>query len=272
MIRLEGFPPVDIRILPSSATDKRSTLAYLPLPLQNTGKDLTERHKSHSNLDETGSEWETVAPSEELYEQRPEVGEIQLKRQRNFELGSYVHRTINSATTSSSLACRRNTILGPPDIPLPKLPGGVSRGNLAPYPSFYSLSSCYSDLDTNEEIVEEQLLNLEAWDPVRSDSRRRPATMGFGGSLRGDQWMGRRISKISSSTSGDPFQYDGVVYSAFLKPAAECEISNSLHQSTMNHHACSDINDPPKIEAIPQNGIRPSTGNSFYNPAAIQST
>lgn len=235
------------------------------------GKGLAERRKSHSNVDEAASEWETVAATEELYEQCQEMEERQTRRKRNIEFGSGAYGTLNPTTASSSVACRKNTILGPPDISLPKLPTGVPRQHLTTYPSFYSSSSFYSDLDTDGEMIEKQLLHPDAWVPVPSHSRMRPVTMWFGGNLRGDQWMGRRISKTSSTTSGDPFQYDGRVYSTFLQPAAECEINNAPHRATINYHSYFDLAGPGKIEKVGQNGINSCTRNSFYNPAAIQS-
>lgn len=271
MIQIEDFRG-NIRTFPSSMPKQRFVLGHLSLPPEDMGRILTGRRVSHSTLgdDKAASEWETVAPTQEQngYEG---IDCKMLRRKRSLELVFHAHDNLNAAPVCGYPVPRRNTILGPPDISLPKLPSVASCEHITTYPSFYSSSSFYSDIDGDEEITEEHLQDPEACAPGRSSSRRRPATMGLGRNLRGDLLIGRRASKTSSSTSGDPFKYDGV-YPTFLQPETEFEVSSALHRAGISHSSTLDMIGPPKVEHIGLDDINPSTRSSFYSPAAIRST
>ena len=79
-------------------------------------------------------------------------------------------------------------------------------------------------------------------------------------------------SRASSSTSGDPFKYDGDVYSVYLQPSAERAISDALHHAGVSSHATG-----PPAHAIEMKDPRQKSNKtrevpSFYDAQAIRST
>lgn len=256
---------------PSNSKDK-FVRPHLSLPRKNLGRSLTNPGDSYSNDDDNAaSEWETIAPAEELGEisKRRESSGKALKRKRNLDSVFQAHQALNNSLSSSPSGLRRNTILGPPDISLPKLPSGTSHPHLPGYTSFPSSSSCYTDIDGQDADTEQQLLDPECWGLGRCISQRRPATLGGEGHL---QIPARSISKASSSTKSDPFIYDGGPYSAFLQPAAEREVSSALARAGLSHTSSLGIAHRGHHYdfGLPVSHDRGPT--AFYDQAAIRST
>jgi hypothetical protein len=215
----------------------------------------TKRPKSTSDLgdDQAPSDWETVARIEESVEHQ-QAGPKKLGWEGNFDLVFHAQEILDPTRTRGPLERRRHTTLGPPYGPPDKAPPKGSLVLCTDSESFPSSSSLYSTPAA------------ESWYPLRSNSYRQPATMGFGQSAREELWAERRVSKASSSTGGDPFTYDSGVYSTFLQRAAEREPRRAPHRAGtsygLNVHFARQI----------LSGRVPDSGRSFYNPAAIRST
>ena len=260
----------DLQKIPSDNTDK-FVRPHLSLPRNNLGRSLTSPGDSYSNDDNAASEWETIAPAEEMEEntKREEASGKAPKRKRTFSPVFLAHQALNNSLSTSSSGLKRNTILGPPDISLPKLPSGALRPPLPGYSSFPSSSSCYIDIDEHGVVAEQQLLDPEGWGLGRCISQRRPTTLGGEGNL---QIPARSTSKASSSTRSDPFVYDGGPYSAFLQPAAEREVSSALARAGLSHTSSLGI---AHRVARCEVGVAVSNDRgpaAFYDQAAIRST
>lgn len=227
-------------------------------------RNLTEFRKSASQLedDKACSEWETIAPGDELAEQAAIFSEG--KHVRNLELVFHAHDILRSSQSNSSIGLRRNTTSGPVDTSSQGLPWGRSKQILPAEQSFCSSSSFYSDTEGDGDLFESEGL-------APGESRRRPATFAMDRSLPAEPIMWRRCSKASSSTSGDPFKYDAAMYSAFLQPAAEREVSSALRHVGVSDNSIHTIR-PFQADNLTSLKNKTAGDSSFYNSEAIRST
>jgi hypothetical protein len=248
-------------------TQRQKFQSTLPSVLSTSlGRSLTEFRKSASQLedDKACSEWETIAPGDELAERAVDSSEGE--HVRTLELVFHAQEILPSARSNNSLGLRRNTILGPVDTSSQRLPWGRSKQNFsAAEQSFCSSSSFYSDLEGGGDFFESEA------DLGHGENRRRPATLHIGRNTLVEPTMWRRFSKASSSTSGDPFKYDAATYSAFLQPAAEREVSSALHRIGVSDESIHTTRPLQADQAISlKNQL--AGHSSFYNSEAIRST
>lgn len=264
---------------PSHITSRKQKFLSVQPSFNSAGRSLTDHRKSHSNIDDdkAASEWETVAPDDEFYEPN-ENSTRPIKRRRNFELVFHAQDIIG-ATNGTAVTQARNTIIGPPDISLPKLSSGRHRAQPAAHHSLHSSSSFYSNFDGDDGDTEEQLIDLDDCIVDRTNSQRRRATVGTDQTpntelheLQAELMLGRSCSKASSSTNGDPFRYDRGMYSTFLQPAAERDVSSALHRAGTSHNSTIEAHHPFKVDQVDASMRNPIGNSSFYNPAAIRST
>lgn len=257
----------------SSNNDGRFVRPRLSLPRKEMGRSLTDSHKTCSNFDDNAaSDWETIAPAEELQElhANDDLNNERFKRKRHLDPVFHAQKIFNTSLSTSASGLRRNTVLGPPDISLPKLPGGTPRAQLPGGPSFPSSSSFYTEVDGQDTVAEQQLLDPEAWGFGSSAGQQQLAT--FGGEAQFENIPVRSISKASSSTRSDPFLYDGGLYSAFLNPTAEREVSNALARAGVSYTSTLNAPRPVNPDEIGLAVSHDLNNTTFYNQAAVRST
>lgn len=266
---------LDAGLLPLySSKRKQKFLSALPsLESTQTIRDFTGFRRSTSALDDDGaaSEWETIAPANELASQINLADSLAKHRARNVELVFHAQDILPGSSSNVSLGGRRNTIAGLLDHPAQRLPVDKSHLNLPTHQSFCSSSSFYSDTQGyDDRFIGSRLSETSVLGPTRTGSRRRPATLGVDHNLAIElgAW---RCSKASSSTCGDPFKYDGATYSAFLQPAAERDVSSALHRvgASLDSVQTTHPFQTDHTSSLKQNRIENA---SFYNSEAIRST
>lgn len=228
--------------------------------------DKTKTRQRSASLDEDKavSEWETVAPDEE-FEEGLHIPPRQLRHRKNFELVFHAQDILESSRRANTFRPGRNTILLPPRISPnlvsnPKASAFIERNH-----SFESVSSAYSDIDKGLTVNGEALVPKSALGGSGQHN---------GNGLRRDcnNDFVATCSRASSSTSGDPFKYDGDIYSGFLHPSAERDISDALHHAGVSSHTLG-----PSVQSIEMKDPRrmPNKGRgvpSFYDAEAIRST
>lgn len=197
------------------------------------------------------SEWETVAAEEELNEY-PELPVRQLRRRKNFEFvnhARYRHDLPEEARTAeqeNSILLLHTTVR---DIPIARPVTRVTNTQ-----SFDSVSSLYSDIDERDTLDTDG--NYDQKILAKS----------------GQSELGTTCSRASSSTSGDPFKYDREIYSGFLQPSAERDVSDALHHIGTSSYTKESM---VQITEIKHPGIgerRAPAIASFYDADAIRST
>lgn len=210
------------------------------------------KRKRHDSPDEDAvSEWETVAPEEELNEY-PELPIRQLRRRKNFE---FIYHTrhkrdlpeeARAAEQGGGISLLQTAVL---DF-LPARPTTCVTNTH----SFTSVSSLYSDISEGDEVNTDGNLDRKTVTKNRQSD------------------LGVTCSRASSSTSGDPFKYDRDIYSGFLQPSAERDVSDALQRiGTSSYTKESTV----QITEIKHPGItaRKAPGiTSFYDADAIRST
>ncbi|KHN96813.1 uncharacterized protein MAM_05369 [Metarhizium album ARSEF 1941] len=234
-------------------------------PSQSTGSHVSYCLKPIlQDEDYTNSEWETVAPDEDVI-LKPSINRGQRVQNagRSFQahdsldrVGQLAERTQyrNTAfipTTSSRNLGRAMTMLNS------NRPKHASQWPRA--------SSVYED-DTAVDKSQRQDWHPETF---RTLAQNRPATLGFGRNAQGE--LVASYSKSSSRASNDPFKFDGADYSVFLQPSAEKEVSRALYRAEASSEALSTrVCSPQRGEQ--QSLRRQFQPGSFYDNAAIQST
>lgn len=237
-------------------------------------RNLNHVRRSASAIDDDGgaSEWETIAPANELASRNNLVDSHTTPRARDFELVFHAQDILSASKSSNTISSRRNTIPGLLHVPGQRLPYDQSHLNLPTQESFCTSSSFYSDdHGFDDGFLASVLPEQYGFGPARSGSRRRPATLGMDQNIS-IELGGWRCSKASSSTCGDPFQYDGATYSAFLQPAAEREVSSALRRFG-DCGSSIEITHPFQTDhpsSLRRNRLR--NDGSFYNSEAIRST
>ncbi|KAG9256058.1 uncharacterized protein F5Z01DRAFT_672699 [Emericellopsis atlantica] len=197
----------------------------LPDRPRSIGPDFSSRPRFNSRLDDdtAASEWETVAGGDEQEDCPPDL-DWQLKRKRNFELVSHAQDILHPPLPGSTSITRRYTVLGPPHSALAKLPTGRSRARLPGSASFRSCSSfdteSFQDAATDSRYTSPNVLPLR---PLRRFEK--PAPSNTDTDACSDL---KNSGRISDSIGGNPFEYDAVLYSTFLQPAAEKEVDDDV--------------------------------------------
>ncbi|KAF7560921.1 hypothetical protein G7046_g3224 [Stylonectria norvegica] len=215
------------------------------------GRPPTRKRSASLDDDKAISEWETVAPDDE-FEEVAENPSRQVRRQRNFELVFHAQDILETSRNRNQIRPGRNTILLPPRSAMSTFPTKPTTFN-APRLSFQSSSSLYSDLTDRDATRDEGLLHLDDGGLETDNQLRRPPL----GRNRHSEFIAR-CSRASSSTSGDPFKYDGDLYSGFLQPLAERDISDALHhivasnQSKESTAHTTDTEDPQPPSQQPE--------------------
>ena len=270
-IPLEDLAPSSSCVEPSSNVQgQRFVLSRLSAPAKNSSWPRNQQSPC-DNLDDHRStlDWETIAPTDELGE-LPAQGRDRLSSRRNFALVLHAQDILNSSNASSTTTPRRNTILGPPEVSLPKLPSGRLRGGITSSSSFISSSSFYSDSGCGDELAD-RAIEPDIWTSPQHFPRHPAMAMRMDMHVPG-QASAERVSKTSSSENGDPFRYDAGPYTAFLQPAAERNVSDALHRvelsapESFKRTRLQTTTNPVLEEA--QTCERPY----FYHSAAIPST
>ncbi|KEY66513.1 hypothetical protein S7711_04839 [Stachybotrys chartarum IBT 7711] len=223
------------------------------------GRSLTHcRFVPKPDHDKAGSDWETVASVTDF--QEPTKPRFKgPERRREFQVVFHAHGAPNVSQGTRPGLQRRNTIIGPPDVSLPKLPGPKIQHFMPRDNSFVSSSSIYSDVDEACWTDGEALLHLDL-DGARLLGGRptRRATLGFGVNQYGE--LTASCSKSSSSASGDRFKYDGGLYSTFLHTTTEKGVDGihmpraGRHAETAQAHGLVSIDDEVKVKIKKQDG------------------
>ncbi|CAM1504102.1 Fc.00g016930.m01.CDS01 [Cosmosporella sp. VM-42] len=265
-IQLEDFSYIHSHIPRNeSPTQKTFVKEHPSLPPVSCAGEGTSRQRCVSlDEDRAVSEWETVAPDEE-FEECNELPPRQLRRQRNFELVFHAQDILDPSRKLNLAKLERNTILLPPHA-LPDLRKNRRAAFATTAESFHSASSLYSDLDKPHAIDGVNLLesnkNPEGvgqhdQHPVETDRHSELIAL---------------YSRASSSTSGDPFKYDGDIYSGFLQPSAERDVSDALHHAGSSGHSTERPAQSTDMEDPRTKTKRSPDAVSFYNAEAIRST
>lgn len=266
-IQLEDFSYIKAHIPRGRSPDPLKLVSEHPSrPINGAGNPATG-HKRSASLDEDKpvSEWETVVPDEE-FQNSPQVPPQQLRRRKNFELVFHAQEIFDSRSNQQNGLAKqeRHTMLAPPRA-LPKPPAKRSPRFAPRLHSFHSTSSLYSDLDETDKAPERTTKTvLEVGGQKRQPAQRlladpRPEIL-------------RSLSKTSTSTNGDPFQYDGDLYSGFLQPSAEKDVSNALHCAEGSAQSKETLPRPAHVDTLQTDTKKGPNVASFYNAAAIRST
>lgn len=207
-----------------TASRKQTFLSALPsLRSRHMMRNLSGFTNPTTAADDDGaaSEWETIIPTDEFASRNDLVRPPTSHHPSDDQLVFHAQGILTDLKSSDSLTCRRNTV--------PGSLGHHAQQSAAEQPlrlSLYSSSSLHSDVHGDDVAFSEtDQLKGHGLGSTRSDSRRRPVTLGIGKNiiLELGAW---RHSKVSNSTLEDPFKYDGATYSAFLQPAPERGVSN----------------------------------------------
>ncbi|KAF7541982.1 hypothetical protein G7Z17_g11838 [Cylindrodendrum hubeiense] len=223
-IQLEDFSYIKAHIPRGGSPDPLNLVSEHPSRPPNGACNLVTGRKRSASLDEDKpvSEWETIAPDDE-FEESPQLPPQQLRRRKNFELVFHAQEIFDSKSNQQNALAKqeRHAMLAPPRA-LPNLPAKRSPRFAPRLHSFHSTSSLYSDLDQTNDVPEKSLRG-----DLELEGKKRQPVQGLLPDHRPE--ILRSISKTSTSTNGDPFKYDGDLYSGFLQPSAEKEVSNALH-------------------------------------------
>ncbi|KAI9171785.1 hypothetical protein HJFPF1_01276 [Paramyrothecium foliicola] len=185
------------------------------------------KSRPRSEYEKAASDWETVRDDDDFSNPQSYASRVK-RRGKAFEIVFETRPNIQASRSRRPGLPRRNTILGPPDVSLPRLPDSAPYKWMNRQYSIASSSSFYSDSDHAEWLDENVLLRLGMEGSMRLNNDMRQTTSAVDRLRQGDAIVS--CSKTSSSASADRFKYDGGAYSAFLKPSAETEISRAINR------------------------------------------
>ncbi|EFY86550.1 hypothetical protein MAC_07412 [Metarhizium acridum CQMa 102] len=174
----------------------------------------------------TNSEWETVAPDEDVI-LRPSI--YLRQRLENGRRAYPTHNALGRDRQAAEHTQHRTTAL---------MPTSSSR-NLARTLTMHTSNrpkrasqppralSVYEDDSVFPKITDQNQQQGRQPEPSRTLTKNRPATLGYDRNAHGE--LVASYSKSSSRASNDPFKFDGAGYSMFLQPSAEREVSRALY-------------------------------------------
>lgn len=265
--------PASERLLYSVKRNQKFLSALPSLESAHMARNLTEFRRSMSAIEDDGaaSEWETIAPANEITSQDDHADSSIKQRTRDYELAFHAQDILPDSKSQGSPSGRRNTIAGLLDLSDQRLPFERSQLNLPTHDSVCSSSSFYSDTQGYDEaFLGSKLPERHELGPTRSESRRRPVTLNIDHniSIELGTW---RCSEASSSTCGDPFKYDGATYSAFLQPAAVGEVSSAIRRFDAGQNSIQTTHpfQTDQTNSFKQDRVEQTP---FYNSDAIRST
>ncbi|KAK7430213.1 hypothetical protein QQZ08_003188 [Neonectria magnoliae] len=220
-IQLEDFSYIKAHIPRGGSPQPLQLVSEYPSRSVNSLEHPATGRKRSASLDEDkqASEWETVVPDDE-YGDSPRIPPHQLRRRKNFELVFHAEDIFEPGSNQRKNAIKpeRHTMLAPPRA-LPMPPAKRPSRFPARLHSFHSTSSLYSDWDDIEDIPEQGLPAVKETMEVEAQ-KKQPGQLLL---VNFRPEIVRSLSKTSSSTNGDPFKYDGDLYSGFLQSSAEKE-------------------------------------------------
>ncbi|RMJ06533.1 hypothetical protein CDV36_013879 [Fusarium kuroshium] len=225
------------------------------------GDDRGDDRDDRGN-DRAASEWETVAADDE-FAPYPEVTTKAQRRQgklnlvstttpkSSFKTDAIVHPHIMSwgqPTTTSNPVSHDDPVRQPSVRP--------EQASSPRLRTFQSSSSLYSELDKTERKGHKQALHSDGAEPdttycegeraedALQDEDDLPVQDGL--RVPKNKHKAKRSSVITTSTLGDPFQYDGERYSDFLRSSVERDISDALHHSGKTTHSNYSVPQSPE--------------------------
>ncbi|KAK7397916.1 hypothetical protein QQX98_012719 [Neonectria punicea] len=269
-IQLEDFSYIKAHIPRGGSPQPLQLVSEYPSQSANSLEHPATGRKRSASLDEDkqASEWETVVPDDE-YGDSPHIPPHQLRRRKNFELVFHAEDIFEPGSNQRKNAIKpeRHTMLAPPRA-LPMPPAKRPPRFPARLHSFHSTSSLYSDWDDIEDTPEQGLPAVQETLEVEAQ-KKQPGQLLL---VNSRPEIVRSLSKTSSSTNGDPFKYDGDLYSGFLQSSAEKEVSNALYHVGESSQTNQSLPRPAQAENLESNLKRGPDVASFYNAAAIRST
>ncbi|POR37692.1 Uncharacterized protein TPAR_02109 [Tolypocladium paradoxum] len=229
--------------------------------LKRGGSDFALHMPSVQHVeDKAVSEWETVAADEEfgiptqpmpMLQRQPTGAQVALRAPRIFSYPSHYE------------PCVQRSLVRPTE------PHDRLRCHTATKEQLHLSSSIYSYVGKDEWIDGELADHFDCRGLERTQSRKRPATLGLDRNISGE--LVRSHSKTSSSLSVDRFKYDRGLYPIFLQPSAERQISKALHRAEMSSDSGTTITQSLKRVKLDPYGvpvIRDATHASTSNEAA----
>ncbi|KID64769.1 hypothetical protein MAN_05780, partial [Metarhizium hybridum] len=204
--------------------DSGSRISYYPKPIL-------------QDDDNTNSEWETVAPDEDVI-LRPSV---HLRQRLEIDRRAYPTQNALGCARQAAEHAQHRTAL---------MPTSSSRNLARTLPMHTSnrpkhasqwlrASSVYEDDSVSPKITDQSQQQGCQPETSRALTKNRPATLGFDRNAQGE--LVASYSKSSSRASNDPFKFDGADYSMFLQPSAEKEVSRALYGAG----TCSEVHSTP---------------------------
>ncbi|CAH0056679.1 unnamed protein product [Clonostachys solani] len=216
------------------------------------------RGHSSLNIGIAVSDWETVATEDEVNQGKHPV----TSSRRNDVESKYQTENIYSSGSGTLFLPERNSIFDTQNAS-PVVPPEPSQQGFASHPSFYSSSSCYSDLHRVDSAEGDNLGNWKQEDVDFANTHVADQTLRF------ELAAGNRFSKNSFSNIGSPFQHDDDTPEPIAQGENPTE-GNGFQQveifPTATRALSLDLD-----QAGPCEDIR-RTDPSFYNPTAIRST
>ncbi|KAL3606094.1 hypothetical protein FPOAC2_01048 [Fusarium poae] len=224
---------------------------------ESVGARLTVSKTDNLSVDDQAtSEWETVA-GDDAPETYPEASTKSLRCQRN--LFGYNSQKESLQTKRHVWAPQTESF----ELVSHSSPSVRVHPRSSPrLQSFHSSSSFYSDLSKQSELGRGKDANIYGKSPIPCDPE------DFTTDNRAQQET-KTYSHASSDSHDDPFKYDSEVYSGFLRPSAEREVSDALHKAGLAVSSKETI--PQFPEGNSSNASqRGAPVTSFYHAGAIR--
>lgn len=240
---------------------------------QQTSPDQSRMPVVQEVEDNPASEWETVAGEDELKPLKM-PNQFVPRRYRSIELILQSQSVVKPPQRSGPLTHRRNTALLPQTTSRNLANSAQRVSTLLKDDSTWSASSVYADEDKERATWfydENENFNSTCRKNNNFDiGWRRPAAMENARHVLGE--LAASGSKASSNASADPFRYDDVSYSPFLRPSAEKDVSRALYNAATTSDSDSAVRGYRQKYHSEAATTRTFHPGSFYDPIAIQST